>query len=234
MKLSQLTSLMLFCLFALLSCQKNEDPEELKFTKTTTVTVDPTPNVPRLLYPNEDEISIEEEAFSWELDSLEEVNIVIRQTSNYFILVDTILNEGPLSIDDIFRPNTEYFWTVKTSTAETSASFTTQDKVNMSYVGQYELRARRFCVGSGTDPCDTTFLAQVEIERNGEEVIIREPVSKIDESYSLDSRGCIDNDCILYRNDGSPASLVAFFYKNDSVYIDYGAWTRWQFKGKLQ
>lgn len=174
--------------------------------------------------------------FEWETD-LGEVLFELFEDGHLLIL-DTMISAKEFIVKNITYPGTTYRWRITTNEMFKEAIFSTRDILG-EFAGVHIVTATKKCwaISVPPPPCDTVFETQLELIKNGKEVIMREAVSGLDKSNFLYP---YSNDSIFYYifpyANGSNLSLNIY---NDSIHAEYcncglGGGVRWTFIGKMQ
>lgn len=189
-----------------------------------------------LIYPKGADILPLQVEFLWDASASGPVNLKIRKTGDDQVLVDTTLSAGSLIVNKLFFPDTEYEWTVKSDKAEATANFSTMDVLG-EFEGIYEFFGERSCNGYGNvPPCDTTLTTQIELQKNGEKLILKNDY--LDWEWPCWLRNDMGGDTdLLYFSNFNGWSFVSLNLANDSINIHYRslgqvAWMNWVFRGK--
>ncbi len=172
--------------------------------------------------------------FEWETDQ-SEVFFELFEDGNQLIL-DTLTFAKEFTVKHKTYPGTTYRWRITANNEFREATFSTRDILG-EFAGIHNVTATKECwaISVPPPPCDTVFETQLELIKNGKEVIMREAVSGLDKSNFFYP---YNNDSVLfYIFPYSNGSNVMLNIYNDSIHAEYcncglGGGVRWKFFGK--
>lgn len=208
-------------ILCLISCQGNE--EEIIGGNSLNNII--------LIYPVEEEVKPNRLRFEWESNH-DEVTFQLYDKEQELIL-DSVLSSNELILSQKLYPEAEYTWKIMVANEVKEAVFTTTDILSY-YSGIYNVIGERSCWGL-TENCDTIIETQIEVIKNGEEVIIRESFTGMNKSnWLLIYIG--GEDAFFYHNYTPFSSSINFNLSNDSLSVGYcqcgrGGGANWGFKG---
>ena len=188
-------ALLLLCIFA---CSTSEE----KLTLLSPVNTVIKPVITTFEWSN---VSIAYQFELWEKDVL---------------IIDSTLSEPNIELSKLLKPKTSYRWSVMTESQKQETFFVTEDVIS-SYAGVYAAKAHRSCFGPLPN-CDTLINTQLEIIKNGEELIVKEPFTGMKNSNKLILESGNDYQ-LSYQFTFRPESRILINLATDTITASYCA-----------